>query len=340
VTAWRAWPPTAGHAHLIAAALMILAAAFNAVDAAIVRVVAVEVHPFAIGFFRALFGLLAVLPWIIMRRRQIATTRLPLHALRAGLKLLSLVAFFAALAHAPLAEVTAIAFAVPIFVTLGAWLLLGEKVGTARAIALPIGFVGIVIILNPSAHGIPPAIWLAVIGMLLQATIVLILKRMSADESAVTLVAWNLILTVPLAIIPALFVWTTPSWPILGLLVLQGVFGAFNMTLITVAVSLAPASFVAPFDFMRLPFVAILAFLLFGEDVQPTTWIGAALILLTTALVARSSRRKAAETPCAPSSGKVRLADVELADAPDGALPQQESGTKNAADYNREDLEK
>ncbi|WMS45065.1 DMT family transporter [Acuticoccus sp. MNP-M23] len=337
--AWRAGQSTAGHAHLIAAALMTLAAAFNAVDAAIVRVVAVEVHPFAIGFFRALFGLIVVMPWILARRHNLTTTRLPLHALRAGLKLLSLVAFFAALAHAPLAEVTAIAFAVPIFVTLGAWLILGEKVGRLRALALPIGFIGVIIILDPGAHGIPPAIWLAVIGMLLQATIVVILKRMSADESAFTLVAWNLILSVPLAIIPALFVWTTPSWPILGLLMMQGAFGALNMTLITLAVSMAPASFVAPFDFMRLPFVALLAYVLFGEDVQLTTWIGAGLILLTTALVARSSRNRGANNTCTPPVGTVRLADVELAEVPDGTTPDTRSGTKNAATINREETE-
>ena len=275
----------------IAALLMVLAAVLNALDSIIVRHVSADgVHPFVIGFFRAVFGLIAVTPWILARRHHIKTKRLPLHALRAGLKLLSLVAFFVALAQAPLADVTAIIFASPIFVTVGAWIFLGEKPELRRILSVALGFAGVLIILAPGSAGIPTALWFALAGTLIQAVSQLFLKAMSGREPADTLVAWNLILTVPLAALPAWWFWTPPSWETVGFLAAQGVMGAVNMTAITYAMSLAPATHVAPFEFLRLPAVAILSFALFGEVAGISTWVGATIIFGTTLIVAGPRR--------------------------------------------------
>lgn len=115
---------------MLAIGLAAAAAGLAAVDAAIVRALGGSVHPFVIGFFRAGFGALAVLPWIAVRP-GVLRTALPIrqHAIRAGLKLLALVSFFAAFSHGPLTDVTAIAFTSPIFVVVGAALLLGERLG-------------------------------------------------------------------------------------------------------------------------------------------------------------------------------------------------------------------
>jgi drug/metabolite transporter (DMT)-like permease len=83
---------------------------------------------------------------------------------------------------------------------------------------------------------------------------------------------------VPLAFVPALFFWTTPSPAMLGLLAVQGAVGALGMTAITRSVALADVSAVIPFDFVRLPVVAIGAFYLFGQSADAGTWIGAAVI--------------------------------------------------------------
>ena len=105
---------------LLGMALFALVAMFSAVDAVLVRLLSPEVHPFIIAFARSLFGLLVVLPWIIMRPGMLKSHYRGLHVLRAALKLAALIAFFAAFAVAPLADVTAIAFASPIFLAL--WL--------------------------------------------------------------------------------------------------------------------------------------------------------------------------------------------------------------------------
>ena len=269
----------------IAAGLMILVGAMNAIDSIIVRTLTTDLHPFVIGFFRALFGLLVVLPWIVRSPSRLRTRYRLSHLVRAALKLLSLVTFFAAIAAAPLADVTAIAFAAPIFVTVGAWTLLGEAPKLSRVLAVIAGFAGIMIILQPGKGGIAPGLLFAVLGALLMAVIQLMLKAMSGRDSTDALVGWNLILTVPLAVLPALWFWTTPTLPQLGLLAVQGALGALNMTAITRSLALAPASFVASFDFLRLPFVAILAFTFFGEVAGLGTWVGAAIIFGSTLLL-------------------------------------------------------
>lgn len=274
--------------HLLAAALMVVAAILNSVDAVIVRMLAGDVNPLTIGFFRSLFGLLVVLPWVVVRVDLKASPYRFQHVLRAGLKLASLVALFVAFAHAPLADATAINFTMPAFLVLGAWLFLGETIGLATVAGIIAGFVGIVIIIQPGAAAFDPWLLFALGGAILTAASQLMLRRMAIHDTTQRLVAWNLIATVPLGFLAMLPIWSAPSLGQIALLALQGGLGALNMALVTRAFSLARASFLAPFDFLRLPIVAGLAFLLFAEIAPAETWIGAAIIF-GSALVATSS---------------------------------------------------
>lgn len=272
----------------LAIAIMIGAAALTAVDTLLVRVISRELDPFAIAFFRSFFGLIFVLPWIIRKRRRIFQTRYTwLHGVRAALKILALVAFFHAVSRANLAQVTAINFTSPIFVTIGAALLLNEKLNITRIMAIAVGFVGVLLIVRPTTDNFDPFLLLALLGALLTAAIQLVLKSMSGHDSTDTLVAWNLILMVPLALIPASIVWQTPSLPMLGLLAIQGALGAIGMTAITKAVSLADVSAIVPFDFLRLPLVAVGASYFFAQSVDSATWIGAGIIFAAGLIASR-----------------------------------------------------
>jgi drug/metabolite transporter (DMT)-like permease len=278
---------------LLGVALMLLVSVLLAVDSVLVRLLSDSVHPFIMGFTRALFGLMAVAPWLLTKRGILQSEYRFLHFFRAVLKLAALVSFFYAFALSSLADVTAIAFTSPIFVTVGAWLFLGEKLRSLRIIAVVIGFAGVIFVLRPGqGGGIPVGLIFALAGAVLTAAIQLILKPMTAKDSSDTLVAWNLILMVPIAIVPAFFVWTTPSPTEWAILAFQGVLGALSMTLATKAFSLAEASLITPFDFLRLPFVAVLGYLIFSETVPFTTWVGGAIIFLATLLMARSARAR------------------------------------------------
>jgi drug/metabolite transporter (DMT)-like permease len=277
--------------------LMLMVAAFSALDAVIVRMLSGSVHPFVMVFTRAAFGALAMLPWILSRPGILKTRRHWLHILRATLKLASLVALFTALASAPLATVTAIGFAAPIFVTIGAWVFLRETPRTVRIAGALLGFVGVLILLRPAGGEMNVALIYALISALLVGTIQLILKYMGATEKADTLVAWNLIVTVPIALLPAIYFWATPSpveWMLLGV---QGVLGAVSQFLVTKAFQLADASLVAPIDFLRLPFVAVAAYLFFGEIADIGTWIGGGVIFCAILLIAASSPARVVSQP-------------------------------------------
>jgi drug/metabolite transporter (DMT)-like permease len=137
----------------------------------------------------------------------------------------------------------------------------------------------------------------ALAGAVLIAVIQLMLKSMSARDGTETLVAWNLIATVPIAALPAALVWSTPSLTEWAILAFQGGLGALTMFIATRAFALAEASLIAPFDFLRLPFVAALGYLVFAQSVPFTTWIGGAIIFGAALLMARSAQRKAMSQP-------------------------------------------
>ena len=278
---------------VIGVALMLMVAVLGAIDAVIVRMVSPSVHPFIIAFTRSLFGLLAVLPWILAQPAMLNSNYRFRHLIRAALKLGSLVLYFMAYAAAPLADVTAIAFTAPIFVTLGAWTFLAERPQVIRILAIIIGFAGVLVIIQPGQQsGVPAGLLFALGGAFLTAIIQLILKPMSARDSTQTLVAWNLLLTLPLAAIPAWFVWNMPTTLEWVLLAVQGVIGVLAMGLVTKAFSLTEASLLAPIDFLRLPIVAGLAYLFFNQISGYATLLGGTLIFTAAMMMARSARRK------------------------------------------------
>ncbi len=272
---------------------MLMASVLAAIDSVLIRHMAGAVHPFVMGFTRALFGLLFILPWIISRPGILKSHYRFRHVFRAALKLAALLSFFVAFSTASLADVTAIAFTTPIFVTIGAWMFLSERPPVMRIIAVAIGFAGVLVVLNPGQQtGISSGLLFALLGALLTALIQLILKPMSGRDSTQTLVAWNLIALVPIAAIPAAFVWTTPTLHQWGFLALQGVVGAAAMGCVTRALSYAEASLIVPVDFTRLPIVAVLAYVLFGQVAPLSTWIGAGIIFVAVVQMARSARSR------------------------------------------------
>jgi drug/metabolite transporter (DMT)-like permease len=281
-----------GQRTILAVGLAAIGACLSAVDAAIVRALDGGVHPFVIAFFRAAFGALAVLPLVALRPGVLKTSfSLRQHGLRAGLKLVALVAFFAAFAQGPLTDVTAIAFTSPIFVVLGAAAMLGEKLGALKVLAIGLGFAGALVILGPTGTGLTWAMGFALAGAMMQSVIQLMLKSMSSGDSTATLVVWNLFLTVPMAAVLAATVWTTPTGFEFGLLAVQGVLGAVCMALMTHAFSLADASIVAPVDFLRLPLIALMGWLLFAETARVSTWVGGGLICAAALIASRAGRR-------------------------------------------------
>jgi drug/metabolite transporter (DMT)-like permease len=173
---------------------------------------------------------------------------------------------------------------------IGASAMLGEKLTMPLILAIASSFVGALLVIRPDGGAPSIGLGFALIGAVLTALIQLMLKSMSSGDRTDTLVVWNLLLTAPMALVPALLFWTEPSAAAVGLLAVQGVLGAACMALMTHAFSLADAMVVAPVDFLRLPLVAAAAFAVFGEVAGPATLLGGAVICGSALLASRSSR--------------------------------------------------
>lgn len=263
----------------------------------LVRYISTELHPFEIAFFRNLGQLVFMLPWL-MSRGVIAmrTQRIGAHVIRSLLGLAAMLCWFTTLSIMPVAEATALSFTVPLFATIGAALILKETVRLRRWSATLIGFVGALIILRPGFTELSDAAMLALVSAAFIAAAVLMTKSLSRTDSAALIVFYTALIMTPLSVFPAIFVWETPSLEMFGWLVVIGGTAAGAHLCINKAFASADASAVMPYDFVRLPVAAVLAYMIFGAKVDMWTWLGAGVIFLATVYVARREIQLARET--------------------------------------------
>ncbi len=271
---------------------MVVSAALFALMAGIVRHVSLGLHPFEIGFFRYLFGLVALIPWILYSgQATFRTRRLGLHFFRALLALATVMFFFAAISWMAIAEATALSFTAPFFTTLGAALVLGEVVGLRRWAAVAIGFAGAMIILRPGIIAVSPPALLALASAATLAGGALAVKTLSRTETADTIVLYQTVLVLPPAVVLAAAVWTTPDAEAFMGLALIGILATLGQLAYVRAYAAADAAAVVPFDFSRLIFAALIGATLFDERPDAWTWIGAAVIFGATLTVGRGQTR-------------------------------------------------
>ena len=181
----------------------------------------------------------------------------------------------------------ALNFTAPLFATIIAVIVLHEVVRARRWTATVVGFIGVLIILRPGHEAISPGALLSLGSALtigINMTLVRVLSRTDSTPTIVT--SFSFFLTIG-TLIPALFVWTTPSWENVAIMAAGGFGGTAAHLCFTRALSLGDASAVAPLDFMRLPFAAIIGFMFFSEVPDVWTAVGALVIAGSAAYIAR-----------------------------------------------------
>ena len=280
---------------------MCAAAAAFALMINLVRYLTTGLDPLEVVFLRSAFGLLAMLPWLARRGLSVLRTqRIGLHILRATIGIVAMVGWFTVLSLMPLAEATALSFTAPIFSSILAVVLLGEVMRVRRWSAIGIGFLGALIILRPGVEALEPVALLAIGTAAVWASSTVLIKLMTRTESAGAITTYLVLFTAPLSLIPALFVWQTPSLEQLGFAVLLGAAGTTGHLCMTRALAAAEATVVIPFDYLRLPLVALIAYLAFGEVPDIWVWIGGGVIAASSVYIAhRESRLKPKEVPVA-----------------------------------------
>ena len=282
--------------------------AFAAMHAG-VRYLSIEqhLHPFEIAFFRNFFGFLVLAPWFVQKGfAPLRTQKFGLHTVRALINLVAMLLFFVALSLTPLAKVQALGFTAPLFATLLALLMLGEKVFLWRWGALIVGFIGALIIVRPGLQAIDVGSLLVLSSAAIWAGAIIIIKILSRTDSSVTITAYMVLLMTPLSLIPAVFYWQWPDFEQWLWLVFVGVSGTLAQLGLAQAFRVAEATAVLPLDFMKLAWGAAIGYFLFAEVPDAGVWIGGATIFAAaTYIVYRESQTKTKPATASPSDTKV-----------------------------------
>jgi drug/metabolite transporter (DMT)-like permease len=298
--------------HLRAAFLMLASTISFGLMAVCIRLSSTTEPVFEIAFFRNLFGLLALLPvllWPALRsgrpgavlRHTLQTTQLPRYFVRCLIGVVSMYFGFWSIANLPLSQAIALAYSSPIFVTIAAVLMLGEKVRLRRWMAVLAGFIGVIVIVRPWSQAFTMGSLVAVSAAVITAVVAIQIKQLSRVDGADTIVLWTYLFWVPLSVLPALWVWHPPHGITWLWLAVSGVLGTAGQLLWTRALKLGEVSALTPISFVQLVVVTIAGWLWFGETLDRWTATGAAIIFSATAYIAHReatlARRARSQAP-------------------------------------------
>lgn len=199
--------------------------------------------------------------------------------------------FFYALSITPLAIVQALSFTAPLFTTVLAVFLLGERVRLRRWAAVSVGFTGVLIIVQPGVQPLDLGMVLVLGAAAVWALTMIIIKRLSNTDSPLTITAYVTIFLTLMSLVPALMVWKTPIGTQWGWLLFAAAAGSLGQLCIAKAFAYADATIVLPFDFAKIIWGSALGYLFFGEYVSATTWIGAVVIFSGACYIAFRERQ-------------------------------------------------
>lgn len=268
-----------------------------------------HLNPYVMAFLRYFFGALFLVP-IVMRLglyRSLHTRRLPLHISRGAIHTAGMMLWFVALPLTTLAEITALGFTGPIFVTIGAALFLAEKVRFRRWMAVIIGFIGAMIIIRPGFGDIHLGVICILISTPIFSASNLISKALARTDSSTTIVIWQNIVIVICAFPVALWFWQTPGWIDIGWFLLAGAAGTLGHICQQRGYQLAEITLLQPIGFLSLIWNTMLGYFLFFQKPDVWTFVGAAVIFASALYIShreavRRSQIKTAGTQANPEA--------------------------------------
>ena len=285
-----------------ATCLMIIALFMFTVMGICIRLSATYLPVIEVVFFRNFLAMLILLP--LVARVGFVSLRMKrpkLFFLRAAINAIGMFCGFTALTLIPLAQMTALSFTTPLFVTIGAVLFLGEVIRARRIAAICVGILGTLIILQPGVVDVKLGTLLALISALTIAMASLIVKTLTRSESQHAIVTWMVVMQAPLALIPSLWFWQWPDLLTWGLLWCMALSGTIAHLCFTHAFSLVDITALQPLEFIKLPFAVILAWIIFAEWPGLWTFVGGAVIFTSTVYITR--REAAARQSLRPTAG-------------------------------------
>lgn len=279
--------------NVLAVLLVLAAAGLFAASHAGVRHLTDDLHPFMVAFFRNFFAFLAFTPWFVKNGLTgLKTERPGMHFMRGVVNASAIFMWVTALSMMAFADATALSLAGPLFTMVGAALMFSEKIGYRRWTAFVLGAAGALVIIRPGFETISLGALLVISRSIAQAVNKLMVKSLTRTEPTTAIVAWVMLWMVPISFVPAVFVWQWPALTDYIWFAFVGGTGALANIFMVKGYSLADVSAVEPVAFTRLVWAALIGYFFFAEVPDSWVWIGAAMIIVATTYISRSSRKK------------------------------------------------
>ncbi|MDF2180677.1 DMT family transporter [Neptuniibacter sp. CAU 1671] len=264
-----------------AALCIVFAELFLVCSGMVVKQISPDVSTALIVFFRNLFGLFLMLPWLLRQGLPaIHTSTLHLHLLRALVGVTAMLCLYYSWGHLPLAEAALIKQTAPFFMPLFAFWWLGERVRPLVLVAVLVGFVGVFLILNPTDGRLDQAVLIALVGAMLGALAKIVIRRMSVSEPPQRIVFYFALFSTFFSAIPAWWVWQTPGLSEWGWLILMAATSTLAQLLLSRGYGLAPAGQLGPYTYASVAFAAFFGWLLWDEVLGWLTLSGIVLVVV------------------------------------------------------------
>lgn len=271
---------------LVAISWMLLTGLLFVGVTAIVKHVGTDLPPAQSAFLRYVTGLVFVIPLIkLIKKANLSRNELTLFAWRGLAHSIGVILWFYAMAILPMAEVTAMGYLSPIYVTIGAALFLGERIAALRILAIFAAILGVLIILRPGFREISFGHISMLLNGILFALSYLIAKVM-ADKVEPLVVVGMLSIFVTIGLAPwAFWVWVTPTLSQLGWTFLLAIFATAGHYTMTLALRAAPISVTQPITFLQLVWSVLVGVLVFNEGFDKWVIIGALIIVFSISFI-------------------------------------------------------
>lgn len=240
-----------------------------------------ELSVFQVTEMRSLIGICLFYPLVRMNGglRGMATARPLQHIGRNAVHYIAQYLWFLALTLIPVAQVVSIEFTMPIWTAILAALFLGERITLRKSVAIALGVIGVAVIVRPGVGESNVGQLIMLVAAVGFGSSIVMMKSLTRTDPVVVIIFWMLVIQSVIGFGPALYTWTWPSahvWPWIGVVAFCGTFSHYCMTN---AMRYADATIVVPMDFLRVPLSAAVGWLVYSENLDLYTVIGAAVIL-------------------------------------------------------------
>ena len=257
------------------------------------RELSAQLNTFQILFFRSIIGLLIV-GFLLWRGnwRQIFTKHLRIQFLRNISHFGGQFGWFYGIAFIPLAVVFALEFTVPVWTAVLATILLREQITAARVAAIILGVAGVILILRPGLAVVSPASLAVLGGAFCYALSHTLTRRLALIDTPLTILFYMTVIQLPLGFVTSIFDWTTPSFEMLPWIIVVGAAALSGHYCMARALAIADAIVVVPLDFLRLPLIAAVGFLFYGESLDAFVLAGGVVMFAGNFLNIRAEKKR------------------------------------------------